>query len=186
LVGPHQAINAAVAVSAALALRPAGLTVDLPAIERGLSAVRWPGRLEVLRRRPLVVIDGAHNPDGMSRLVEAWRLVAPGAQPVVACGFLRDKAVDELVALLAGVAREVIVTRPASDRAAEPAVVADLFRRAGVAARAIESPVEAAREALRRAGEQGRPLLGCGSLYLIGTLRRGWRATGSRKDGGQP
>ncbi|MGE5507356.1 MAG: bifunctional folylpolyglutamate synthase/dihydrofolate synthase [Chitinophagales bacterium] len=183
LLGPHQAINAAVAVTAALALEAAGLRVSPAAVERGLAEVRWPGRLEVLRREPLVIVDGAHNPDGMRRLVEAWRALAPGAAPLVVCGFLRDKAWEELVALLAGLAGEVVVTRPASDRAAAPGEVAELFRRAGVPAQAVEPPEEAAREALAHAREGGRPLLGCGSLYLIGALRRAWRPAAGGKGG---
>jgi dihydrofolate synthase/folylpolyglutamate synthase len=177
LLGRHQAANAAAAVTAALALRREGFSVSEEAIRRGLAVVRWPGRLEVLRRRPLLVVDGAHNPDGLRRLVEAWRELAPGRKPLVVCGFLQDKPVAEMVKILAELADEVIATRPASDRAAAPEEVAGEFTRRGVAAVVADDPEEAARLALARPAVQaGAPVLGCGSLYLVGSLRRVWRA----------
>ncbi|MGE5554499.1 MAG: bifunctional folylpolyglutamate synthase/dihydrofolate synthase [Betaproteobacteria bacterium] len=187
LLGRHQAANAAVAVTAAQVLGREGFAVREEAIRRGLQAVRWPGRLEVLRRRPLVVVDGAHNPDGLRRLSDAWRELATGRKPVVVCGFLRDKAVEEMVGILAGLAEEVIATRPASDRAAEPEAVAREFARLGVAATTVPDPVAAAQAALERPGVvQGGPVLGCGSLYLIGALRRAWAAgVASRARGGR-
>lgn len=177
LLGRHQAVNAAVALGAAGALAGEGFHVPEHAARRGLAAVRWPARLEVVRRRPLVVVDGAHNPDGMRRLAEAWRELRPAAgRPVAACGFLRDKAVAELVGILSGLVGEAIITRPASERAADPGPVAKLFREQGIQAQVVEDPVEAARLALARAGAApGTPVLGCGSLYLAGILRRTWR-----------
>ncbi len=187
LLGRHQAGNAAAALTAALALRPEGFAVSAEAARRGLALVRWPGRLEVLRRRPLTVVDGAHNPDGMHRLAEAWRELAPGRKPVVVCGFLRDKAVAEMVGILAGLAGAVIATRPASDRAAEPEGVAREFAGRGIEAVAVADPEEAARLALARPAVQaGAPVLGCGSLYLVGALRRAWRSRAGRRRRGQP
>src|SRR5262249_22185568 len=61
LLGEHQAANAAVAVAAVEELREAGLAVDDAAVAAGLASVRWPARLEVVGRRPLVVLDCAHN-----------------------------------------------------------------------------------------------------------------------------
>jgi dihydrofolate synthase/folylpolyglutamate synthase len=193
LAGRHQAANAATALTAALALGPLGFTVSEEAARRGLGRTRWPGRLEVLRRRPLILVDGAHNPDGMRRLVEAWGMLAPGVKPLVVCGFLRDKAVDELTDLLAPLAGRVITTRPDSDRAAAPEEVAARFAALGVPARSVADPAEAARVALAEMG-RGGALLGCGSLYLIGALRRAWRpgrsgpqgvATGAGKEVGR-
>ncbi|MDI6870503.1 MAG: Mur ligase family protein [Bacillota bacterium] len=176
LLGRHQATNAAVALAAALALRREGFATTEEAIRRGLASARWPGRLEVLRRRPLVVVDGAHNPDGMRRLVEAWKELSPGRRPLVVCGFLRDRPVAEMVAALAGLAGEVIVTRPASDRAAEPVEVAGLFASHGVDATVEGDPTAAACLALARPSvKAGAPVLGCGTLYLVGALRRAWR-----------
>lgn len=177
LLGPHQATNAATALTAALALRPLGFTVGEEEARRGLAAARWPGRFEVLRRRPLAVVDGAHNPDGMRRLRETWCALAPGIKPVVVCGFLKDKAVSELVALLSGLAAEVIVTRPASERAAAPEAVAAEFAAHDVPVQSVPDPPEAARLAFTRlaATAAGGAVLGCGSLYLVGALRRTFR-----------
>lgn len=181
LVGRHQAVNTALALTAARSLGPVGFSVGWEEAREGLLAVRWPGRFEVLRRRPPVVVDGGHNPDGVRRLCETWRELSPTTRPLVVCGFLRDKAVAEMVDLLAGLAGEVIVTSPASDRAADPAEVAGEFLARGIPAAAVPDPARAARRAfVHPAASAG--LLGCGSLYLIGTLRREWRAGGKGGD----
>lgn len=182
LSGRHQAANAATALAAAQALAAEGFPVGEEAVREGLSAVRWPGRFEVLRREPPVVVDGAHNPDGLRRLGETWRELSPGVAPVVVCGFLKDKAVEEMVEIICGLAGEAVVTRPASDRAADPGPVADAFLSRGIRAQAVADPRQAARLALARPEAAGG-VLGCGSLYLAGVLRREWRRL-CRKGGG--
>lgn len=183
LLGRHQAVNGAAAVAAALTLRERGFAVGEEDLRRGLAAVRWPGRFEVLRRRSLVVLDGAHNPDGLARLGETWRELAGDRRPIVVCGFLADKAVGEMVTLLAELAAEVIVARPENSRAADPGEVAAAFGSLGVAASCEPAPEVALSSALARAAEQGgAPILSCGSLYLVGALRRAWRRTVIRRD----
>jgi dihydrofolate synthase/folylpolyglutamate synthase len=103
--------------------------------------------------------------------------------PVVVCGFLRDKAVVELTHLLAPLAARVICTRPASDRAADPDEVAAGFSSLGVAASTVADPAAAARQARAELG-RGGALLGCGSLYLIGTFRQVWGRRTFRPAGG--
>ena len=84
LLGRHQAANAAVALATLEALDAAGIaSVDASAIRRGLAAVRWPGRLELLAGDPQVLLDGAHNESGVAALAAALEelrpLLAPGA-----------------------------------------------------------------------------------------------------------
>src|SRR5207253_10547378 len=73
LLGLHQADNAAVAVTAIDALRSRGWDISDGALRDGLARTRWPGRLEVIDRNPIVLVDGAHNPAGLERSLAAVR-----------------------------------------------------------------------------------------------------------------
>ena len=97
LPGPHQVANAMVAVLAAEQL--AGLPVPLgeEAVRRGLIEVRWPGRFDRASEDPLILIDVAHNPDGMRRLSWMLRHFYPGREIVLVVGFLQDKDYREMI-----------------------------------------------------------------------------------------
>ena len=115
LAGEHQADNA---VTAALALTASG--VGRRAIETGIAAAQWPGRLERIRERPLILLDGAHNPSA-ARAVAAYitRFYA-GARLRLIFGIMRDKAAAEIAAILFPLAWQVIVTAPRQSRALAP------------------------------------------------------------------
>jgi dihydrofolate synthase/folylpolyglutamate synthase len=182
LLGRHQAHNAAVALGIVSALGDSGVaTVPDPAIVAGLAATRWPGRLEVLALGGRVILlDGAHNPDGAAALAAAIGELAPalpGGQAVLLLAVMSDKAVADVVAALTNVAllrtARCLTTRvPGSDRS----MAADALAAAwgGVTdrpAEAIEDADEALDRALRLADETGGPLIISGSLYLVGHVR---------------
>jgi dihydrofolate synthase/folylpolyglutamate synthase len=118
LLGAHQRRNAMTAVAAAEALAATGLPLSATAIVDGLSATHWPGRLEVLRRSPLLIVDGAHNPESASRLREALASHFPGRRLTLVLGILGDKDIEGIAAELAPAAARVIVTAPRQVRAA--------------------------------------------------------------------
>ena len=115
LAGEHQVENA---VTAALALIACG--VDRPAIEAGIAAAQWPGRLEYVRERPAIVLDGAHNP-AAARAVAAYvaRFYAAARLRLI-FGIMRDKAAAEIAGILFPLASQVIVTAPRQSRALAP------------------------------------------------------------------
>jgi dihydrofolate synthase/folylpolyglutamate synthase len=174
-MGKHQLSNAACALGALELLESHGLSAGEAAIRRGLSTVRWDGRLEMIRPSPSgapVLLDGAHNPAGARVLrvfLEETRPPRPG-RLVLVVGIMRDKDIDGILAELVPLADEVVLTRPGYDRA-EP--TADLKRRVdsfSVRSTARE-PVE---EALRYAQSVATPAdLICvtGSLYTMGEAR---------------
>jgi dihydrofolate synthase/folylpolyglutamate synthase len=120
LAGEHQAENAATAVAALRAL-------DVPdgAIERGIAAARWPGRLERISERPEIVVDGAHNPAGARALAAYIDRFYAGRRVRLIFGAMRDKALDEIAGILFPRAYEVIVTAPRQARAVAPEAVRD-------------------------------------------------------------
>ena len=91
LLGTYQSKNAAVVLDTVNTLRRRGWNIPETAVRAGLSAVVWPGRFEVLRRSPLVIVDGAHNPNGVTELAECLRAYLPDRPVTFVMGVLADK-----------------------------------------------------------------------------------------------
>ncbi len=185
LLGLYQRENLAVALQAVELLRAQGLAIPDEAVRRGLARARWPGRFEVVRQRPWVVLDGAHNPSGTRALLATlelyWEryLAGSGGRRWLLFGALGDKNLEEMARTLFPWFDRLILTKPDYYRAAEPEELEALAERLGLdqpmpPAEAIEV-VAPAGEALRWALERLDPrdlLVVAGSLYLIGELER--------------
>ncbi len=115
LRGRHQVVNALAAATALAAMQ-----VPDEAIVRGITGARWPGRLEQVRERPEIILDGAHNPAGARALAEYVAEFYPNPKPVLIFGAMRDKAVDEICGILFPCFRKVILTAPNQPRAVAP------------------------------------------------------------------
>lgn len=184
LPGRHQATNAAAALGIVAALADAGVAqVDDASVARGLGNVRWPGRFEVLEHEGrLIVLDGAHNPDGAIALAATIDELAdrlPRGPATLMMAVMSDKKVADLLASVArsrvlAASRFVASSVPDTDRALSAQALATAWEAtAGTKpAVAIHDDAEAALErALELAGESGGPLVVAGSLYLIGYIR---------------
>ena len=171
LGGGHQLGNLVLAVEAAEALAALGLDrLDGAAIESGINACRWPGRLErvVLPEGSEALLDGAHN---VAAAVALGRHLERSERRYdLLFGALADKDAEAMLAVLAPAANRVTLTRPPSPRAASPESLA--ASSAGRGAVVVDDPVAALDEALAPAP---RPLVVCGSLYLVGATRRALR-----------
>lgn len=142
-----------------------GFRLEAATVERAFASCRWPGRWELVRRPDdgWLLLDGAHNPHGSRTLATSIADTRYG----MLFGTLADKAVDTMLPALADRASSLVLTRPASPRAADPAWIA-----AWLAPDAIVEPDPAA--ALRAALDRVAPdelLVVCGSLYLVGEVR---------------
>ncbi|TMB66545.1 MAG: bifunctional folylpolyglutamate synthase/dihydrofolate synthase, partial [Chloroflexi bacterium] len=166
LLGLHQADNAALAVAAIDALRSRGWEISDGALRDGLARTRWPGRLEVLDRNPIVLVDGAHNPAGLQRSLAAVQKLAKGRQLVIVFGAMKDKDLPAMLAQLRATDAPVIFSAIDWHRAAAPA---DLAAQFDAPAEAAESSIEALDRARQRATPNGVVLV-CGSLYLVGEV----------------
>jgi dihydrofolate synthase/folylpolyglutamate synthase len=166
LLGRHQLDNAATAVLALEALLP---DLDEKALRDGLGAVRWPCRIELLKQKPLIVADGAHNRDSVRRLVQTLREDLNVNEAVFVLGCARDKDMTAFVEEVAPLATEVVATQSRNPRAKDPHEIAAAFRDAGVPV-AIETTVGAAVDAaLAQAG--GGTVVVCGSLFVAAEAR---------------
>jgi len=178
LRGIHQRENAGAAVAAARAIALAGARDRIEAaIPAGLAAARWPGRLEVVSERPLIVLDGAHNPDGAAALASSFAACWPGVRPQLVFGVLGDKERLAMMEALFPLAAGIHLCPPPSPRAVPPAVVADEAGSAALAGTPIQvhPDVDGAIAAARAAAGPDGAVLICGSLYLVGAARAGLR-----------
>ncbi len=162
LPGHHQIDNA---VAVILACRELGLAPD--DIRDGIAQTRWPGRLEFVRRRPDFVLDGAHNPSGARALAQYIREFCRDRPVWLVYGTMRDKAVEEVTALLFPLADRLILTAPNFPRALRPEALLLATDHPSVTI----APTVA--EAIGIAGEAPRDAIVffSGSLFLVGEAR---------------
>ena len=165
--GRHQAYNAAVVVQAALALCEHGFDISDDAIMQGIAAARNPARIEVLQRRPLVILDGMHNPDGARALADVLR--AGRVQGLTAVmGVLQGKGEAEMLRALSPHLARVYAVQPPSPRALPAGQLAAAARQVCGQVSVWQDVPLAVQDALRTC--QGGVLI-CGSLYLAAQVR---------------
>lgn len=168
LKGAHQYRNAACAL-AALEAVSGRLKVTETAIRRGLAGVEWPGRVEVLGKRPLVILDAAHNPEGAAALKEALAGFKY-SRLILVIGVMADKDIDGIFRHLIPVSDTVVLAMPDTARAAEARTLyakALPYGKKAVAAGSVK-------EACRAAMNQARPsdaVCVTGSFFTVGEAR---------------
>ena len=172
LIGKHQAFNASTALTVLLTLKDKGeINLTEEQIRVGLEETRWIGRLELLKTNPRFIIDGAHNMQGIEALKKTIDEVFEYDRLILGLGILADKDVENMIAEMAPVGDEIIVTTPNIFRAME---AEELGRRISKYNKnyTVEPNIERAIDlALEKAGENDI-ILFSGSLYLIGDVRR--------------
>lgn len=175
LLGAHQILNAATAVTVLDRLRLQGWKISIPDIALGLRCVRWPGRLEVLSQQPLVIVDSAHNADSAQKLVLALKEYFGGQPIVLIFGASSDKDIEGMLREFVPNVKRIIFTRASHPRAANPAQLhaqaAALGGRGDIAA----SVDEALDLALQVAGPSDL-ICGAGSVFIAANLRENWAA----------
>jgi dihydrofolate synthase/folylpolyglutamate synthase len=166
LLGSHQTVNAALALEAASLLKKLGWKLDAEDIKRGIAKAVWPGRFEVLRQEPLLILDGAHNAQGMKALNEARKEAFEGSFAAVV-GVLGEKDMGEDFKEILRSAARVLTVTPKSPRALAANDLAKRLEAMGVKAKAMADASDLAEVVLG----MDMPCLVFGSLYLIGPLR---------------
>lgn len=175
LIGACQQKNAAVVLETVEVLRQRRWRISDGAVRRGLAAVRWPARFEVLRREdPVFIVDGGHNPHGVRTAAESLARLFPGKKAAFVAGVMADKDVDGVLEPLLPLAERFFTVRPDNPRAMDPALLAERVRALGAEAEACASVREGVRRALAAAGKGG---VACavGSLYMCGEVRAYFR-----------
>jgi dihydrofolate synthase/folylpolyglutamate synthase len=171
LAGRFQLQNALNALAAAHVLKQQGYRFTDAQLARGIARTEWPGRMEKVRSRPDIFLDGAHNPASARELDSFLAENFAGRRIVMIFGALRDKAVDEIAGILFPRAAHVILTEPATSRAISAAQLVEISGHYAASYQAIPDAVEALERALAMAAPADAIFI-TGSLYLVGQLRR--------------
>ncbi|HLK86329.1 MAG TPA: folylpolyglutamate synthase/dihydrofolate synthase family protein [Candidatus Binataceae bacterium] len=169
VAGPFQHENAAIALAAVEALRAQGWRVDERAIRKGLKDLQWPGRFDVVSRKPLVILDCAHNELSVGALLETIAVeLGPRVRPRLIFGCLEDKQWARMAAMLAPRVREVTLTRAQPKRPLEPERLLPLFA-ARAPARVIREPERAVEQVIAESAAD-EVIVITGSVYLVGEI----------------
>jgi len=173
LLGYHQVENAATAYAGLQIARLEGLELKEEAILKGFASVSWPGRFEVLRRTPPVIVDSAHNQDSALRLRLALDDYLPGQPVILVFGASEDKDIHGMFAELIPRVQRVIATQSEHPRAINPDKLVELAHQFGCSAQAI-TPVEKALSwAMELAGAEAAVVV-AGSLFVAAAAREAW------------
>ena len=174
LLGKFQVRNTVAAVAGAWRLKGEGFNISRRSILRGLRSASWPGRLEPIFPKPLVLLDGGHNPGAARELAAFIQQELPGRRVRVVYASMRDKAIKEICASLFPLAQEIYLTHPDHPRAASPdQILAAIESRPSILQIELD-PVRA----LERACDSSQPddvVLVVGSLFLVGAIKKAQR-----------
>lgn len=171
LLGSHQRMNCAVAIYTIEELMDRGIKITKEDILRGLSNVKWPGRLEMLKSNPLVVLDGAHNLDGITKLKESVEHYFRYKKLVLIIGILSDKDVEKMIEIITPMADKIIAVTPNSYRGKTAQELIKIIEKHNKNCEALDEYKEAYIKALDYCDNEDMILI-CGSLYMIGDMRK--------------
>lgn len=165
LLGSYQPRNASVVLEAIELLRERGLLIGEASVRGGLAEARWPARFEIISKKPLIIFDGAHNPQGIESCVESIKLYFQDKKVMAITGVLRDKDHDYIASKLSEVVDRAFTITPDNTRALSAEDYAFELRQYGVAAEGCESIKVAIERATEEALKMGRVVVCLGSLY---------------------
>ena len=170
LLGDHQLHNASVVLSIADTLIGEGWNISEQNIYDGIRDVRWPGRFDIVCRKPLFIIDGGHNPQCIEALVKNIQDYLAGKKVIALTGVLADKDYADMYKPVMPLVDRFVCITPPNPRKLEAEQLARYLRQAGAQAQASESILDGVKKAMDLAGEDG-VVLCFGSLYSIGGIR---------------
>ena len=167
LLGRHQLVNAATALSV-IELLGGFSEMD---VRNGFSKTKWPGRLEIINRNPLIVVDGAHNPDCMKKLKSAVTEYFNYDKLILVLGILSDKNIKKMVKIISPLSDIVVITKPDTERAADPKIIkneAEKYIRTVV----VKDNVKNALDYAKSIAKKNDMILITGSLYTVGDVKK--------------
>lgn len=178
LLGAYQDANCALVLDAADMLIQQGWKISEEAIREGLRTVRWPARFDIISRDPLVILDGAHNPSGVTELASCIERFFPGKKIHFIMGVMADKDYRKMIDVIAPYAESFAAAAPKYSRSL-PAdkLASELRARSGLAVRIARSAAEGLQLAIELSSED-HPSVIFGSLYLAGEIMNEMRMLG--------
>lgn len=171
LLGAHQRRNASVVIEAIRVLQTKGWKINEGDLEHGLYSVFWPARFEVISEDPYFVLDGGHNPQCATTVVENLGDYFPGTKHIMLVGVLKDKDYEKLFKILNLAADEYICVTPSNARALKAEELAKHLEKYGKPVAVCDSVEDGVYLAQERAKEVEGMVCAVGSLYMSGAIR---------------
>lgn len=172
LAGQHQIENAAVALETVKALIRQGVDISEEAVREGLQKTRWPGRMMVLGKQPLVIVDGAHNEDAVKRLAENLEIYFKGKKVIAVLGVFKDKEYEKMIEEISPYLEYVYaIDLPDRERTLTKEKLCEILGKYEICAEPAVQIDQAVALAKRRAGRDGTVLV-FGSLSYLGEVIR--------------
>jgi len=173
LIGSHQTENAVLAIAGACELKVSPLTkfekITFQSIYNGVISVKWPGRFEILKKDPLLIVDGAHNPHALKKLAENTDIIFADRPFNLVVAMMKDKDISKSLDILKEIGAKLYCTQiPGMDRSLASKKLLEMAQEKGIVCPGEwEDPNEAVKESLAC----GKDTICCGSLYLCGYVK---------------
>ena len=166
LPGTYQTENAVNVLCCIGILRREGLDIPHESVREGLASVKWHGRFEILRREPLIIYDGAHNPDGIRCAADSIRRYFGGRKVALFIGVMADKEYGLYADMLGELAERAFAVKPANPRALDSKILAEALTERGLFTESFDDFSSGVKAACDYAAERKIPLIALGSLYM--------------------
>jgi dihydrofolate synthase/folylpolyglutamate synthase len=167
LGGLYQIKNAALSLlTLEVLVKEKKIKLEEENVLKGMREAFWPARFHIVSEKPLVIVDGAHNPSGVRNLLRSLKYYFPHKKFIFVCGVLREKDYRKMAKLISPFSIEVICTNPPSARCLEAVELRRAFMRYNKSVIIKENPVEAIEVALEKGKEKDVVIVILGSLYL--------------------
>ncbi|MDP2965739.1 MAG: folylpolyglutamate synthase/dihydrofolate synthase family protein [Pelolinea sp.] len=174
LLGDHQIDNAVTAFACIEELKKRGNEISSDAIISGFQYMRWPGRFEVINKKPVVIIDGAHNLDSFRKLIKTIQKYLPEKQIILIFGVSEDKAVASMLKIIQPLIKTLIITKSQHPRALELYKIKDIAEGLRIPSALEEEIKNAIGEALVRSDES-TAIVATGSIFIAGAVKENFK-----------
>ena len=167
LRGIHQARNAALALGMMERIETKGFPLSTDQIREGLKKADWPGRMQIIRENPTILLDGAHNAAALKALARTIRSDFSYDKMILVIGIMADKDIGALLRAIVPISDRVLYTQPVYSRAADPGVLMEKARPLNIPGEIVPSLAEALKRAEALAASNDLIVV-CGSLFTVG------------------
>lgn len=169
LLGEYQIINATEVLMAFKAMKDNGMIISDDTIKEGIAKAKWNGRMEIVENNPMVILDGAHNIDGISMLFKSLKKYFSDKKITMLIGILGDKEYEKMLELIMPIANKAVFTEPHSNRKWDVTEVSHLVEKYNTEIH-IEKDIDKAYSLAKSITDKEDVVVCAGSLYLIGEL----------------
>lgn len=170
LIGDHQLENAKTAFAVIEALRKQGVEISGKAVIEGFKHVDWPGRFEILEKEPLIIIDGAHNPESFRSLAKTVKEYLPDKKIFLVFGISEDKNLATMLKIIKPITKTLIITKSMHPRAMDPMIISDIAQSLGIQYIRTDS-VESAAIKAESLTDKNSVIIAAGSIFIAGAFR---------------